>query len=1356
MTDDRSYGEYRTLETLGQGGMGVVYRAEHRGTGQLVALKVARELSEGVIDTVRREIRALEGAKHAGIAGIVARGERDGLPWYAMELLDGVSLQEEIGRWFPNKAAVAGTATLSQAPGQWASSLLAGLQLGRPTVGSSGGNAVSDAGPASPTKQGKAPYTREKRAEAAGGSLEQAVRLALALCEPLAFLHGEGIVHCDLKPDNIMLRDGRPVLVDFGLNARFWGHRSREILDLQAMATGTIAFMSPEQIRGALVDPRADLYALGCVIYVMLTGEPPFMATTISALARKHLETVPTPPSTMVDGVPHALDMLVLDLLAKDPTQRVGYADDVAARLAALLPPSPAQADASATAPTRPYVYRPRYVGRSDLAELIDERVTDVNHQQGAVLWLLGAQGSGKTRVVSEAAQRARNRGVAVYGGACSPQTAAGAGAGVPQDGSYETRGTTEDASDLDVGAIGSSQTTIAPQVALKVFRGPLRAAIDLAAEGGARITRRLFGPQASVLAQIEPRVLELEGIKNAPAVTLSPELERDRLFTSLTWTLGALAVQRPMMVIIDDVHWADELSLRFLEYLLRSEALAVLPALFLCTSPPTAIEVAGIVEGAETLTMSPLATDDIRDMVADMLAVADVPEALVDHLAMRARGMPYVVTEMMRTAVSSHLLRRRRPAFDAGDTAPIGRAYWVLADGTALADASFEDLELPETLASLLQHRLDGLDAVTQVLAGAVALLGPRCPRDNLDKYVARAVADGDPEFAGAVTDSDVADGVDRLLVAHVLKSGTDGELTFVHLDLWSSCYSGLSEETRRRGHERAARMLSAAKVTDAHAAVIGHHWLRAEQPDLARPYFLTAARAARNSYALATAEERYRTWLSLIPLTRPSRARVDGIFEFVEILEVVGRWDEALTLLREGLEAAKATGDKALEGDCHQRLGTLLNLRGQHDEAIVHLGVARRIFSRLGKIAQLGATLGEIGRILRRRGELDSAATHFERQMTVATSNGNAGQQIQAHMNLGRLAVHRRQTTVALEHFTAGHNLSIVHRRRRSGCRLLGDLGDAHLLRGDYGAAIASYESQLSAATTIGDRQSASSAIRQIGVAHWRHGSPASALRCFSTSLNVAIELGDQTAAAVTLARVADVLAARGDHDLADRSYEVAIEMMRRGALHYYMSSALYRRAEVLVRILGESTAEGRPGTQRSDSVEDDDGGNLRAAVDVDAVYSLLGEAATVAKRVRRSRVALAASTLVRVLDARTGDISVAAVAADFEAQLDKSKHPLDRAALLYTLWRVDPTEERRGAAANAYLDPASRISATARLRYAEIQGQKLGGLESSLGSGDAATLPPLPRAVGAAPSLSDIAGQVWTVQDWMGTAP
>ncbi len=157
-----------------------------------------------------------------------------------------------------------------------------------------------------------------------------AIDYARQILGALAFAHRNGIVHRDIKPHNIIVRpDGRLKVTDFGI-ARSGASQMTEAGSI----VGTAQYLSPEQARGAPVDPRSDLYSLGIVLYEMLTGKVPFTGDTPVEIAMKHLSQVPEPPSTLRPEVPHDLDAVVMRALAKDPDQRYGSAEEMDADLA--------------------------------------------------------------------------------------------------------------------------------------------------------------------------------------------------------------------------------------------------------------------------------------------------------------------------------------------------------------------------------------------------------------------------------------------------------------------------------------------------------------------------------------------------------------------------------------------------------------------------------------------------------------------------------------------------------------------------------------------------------------------------------------------------------------------------------------------------------------------------------------------------------------------------------------------------------------------------------------------------------------------------------------------------------------
>ncbi len=189
-------------------------------------------------------------------------------------------------------------------------------------------------------------------------SVEQALRISAQVADALGAAHAAGIVHRDIKPANVMVTDAGAVKVlDFGVARMLDG----TTITQAASVLGTAAYMAPERALGEPGDAPADIYALGCLLYAMLTGAPPFRGEHAAALLHQHVNSAPRPVRDLRAGIPPEADALVAEMLAKDPGARPDDAERVGERLAALAaPPDP-------TAPTRPIaVTAPtRVIGRA-------------------------------------------------------------------------------------------------------------------------------------------------------------------------------------------------------------------------------------------------------------------------------------------------------------------------------------------------------------------------------------------------------------------------------------------------------------------------------------------------------------------------------------------------------------------------------------------------------------------------------------------------------------------------------------------------------------------------------------------------------------------------------------------------------------------------------------------------------------------------------------------------------------------------------------------------------------------------------------------------------------------------------
>ena len=164
----------------------------------------------------------------------------------------------------------------------------------------------------------------------------RAAEIAAEVASGLGFAHSRGVVHRDVKPGNVLLtRSGQSKVTDFGIARALTS--SDEDLTQAGSVMGTATYFSPEQAQGLPVDPRSDLYSLGVVLYELVAGRPPFTGDSPLAIAYKHVQDAPPPPSTIMSGLPEGLEAIIMKLLAKRPDDRYASAEDLRADLGRYL-----------------------------------------------------------------------------------------------------------------------------------------------------------------------------------------------------------------------------------------------------------------------------------------------------------------------------------------------------------------------------------------------------------------------------------------------------------------------------------------------------------------------------------------------------------------------------------------------------------------------------------------------------------------------------------------------------------------------------------------------------------------------------------------------------------------------------------------------------------------------------------------------------------------------------------------------------------------------------------------------------------------------------------------------------------
>ncbi|MBH23035.1 MAG: hypothetical protein CMH57_00980 [Myxococcales bacterium] len=1101
-TQTMTMGSYRVVSQLAQGGMGVVYLAEHTETGQRAALKTLRAHKESQLRSLRREISVMTQLDHPGVVKVYEEGLHEGIPWYAMDYLEGKALS-----WY-----------LRELRRRHRHRQLAPVESGEEASFSEGlakplsfvlldGSERDDTAPPLATIQGKpgdqpdlatspgrpaaAPPSSARLPAADAWGFDEVIRTLLRwvgqVCHTLAYLHGEGVVHCDLKPDNILIDDeeGWPQLVDFGLVSSFGGRVSQSLLETTGILAGTVQYISPEQIQGHQIDARSDLYAIGCILHEIVTGQVPFEEEEdVAQHLRRHLVEEPAPPSSLNPAVPKALDQLIVQLLVKDPRQRPGHANVVTAVLEEIGIPIP-----PADRPARPYLYKPQFVGRRTLMRRLGAHLREAMTGKGRLVLLQGESGSGKSRIAQELVRRARNHKIPVLTGHCVP---------------------------ID------TETDLASSP-LHAFQTLFMNIADRCLQEGQGEFERLLGERAPLLATYASCLRELPQIEEVPRPEdtrdVLPEAGQSRLFTAVGRTMKAWSSDKPVVMVLDDLQWSDELSLECLRVLAKrylGEHPWLILGLVRSDHAPTAIDQLAELEHVHTERIPRMSNDEVTALVREELGLEQPPPALLRFVTEQASGNPFHVSEYLRVAVEQELLVR-----DAA-----GR--WVLAgDATALTSYVGHVAE-PRSIQELLVARLDRLPPRLRRICEVAAVLGHQIHPDILtDGWV--GVGNG----ASPDTRAMVQDAIDDLVDRDILTPAGRRSWRFAHDKLREVAYLRLPRRRRARLHRQIAGVLEVyrAQGTDISPGMLGHHLEKAGQIDEARQAYLKEARFSAARFALSDAERYFKQAFALTPdqegfelINPPPPDMIGAHLDFIErVLLVQGRSEEARYTVNVALEGAQSHNLMPERGRALFILGRILFNAGEIELAMQHQKDAYNIFRTLSDHSSMGESLGEIALLYQRQGEYAKAMALYDEAIEILQSAGDRpveyriqGNKALALKEQGRTEEARATFDRLLDYYRGVGN-------RHSEARTLNNIALLALSRGEYEQADEMSTQALQVFRQIGDRRSEAVALFNLGNLHLLQSRYVEARENYSQALTILVEIGDRRRTGLVWGRLA-----------------------------------------------------------------------------------------------------------------------------------------------------------------------------------------------------------------------------------------
>jgi len=607
------------------------------------------------------------------------------------------------------------------------------------------------------------------------------------LADGIAAIHAAGWLHRDLKPSNVLVTpDGRVVILDFGLIQQLGEGFGATRLG------GTPAYMAPEHAAGQAAAHASDWYAFGVILYESLAGKLPFDGTAAQVLAKKQRDEAP-PLALSVDAGDPELEALCMTLLAREPRQRAGYA-----AVSRLLPTRVSLRPTAKSGESERRSDPPLFVGRERELDELCAALPLRSRGEPALVLLAGGAGVGKTALMEEAGRRlAREQGALVLSGRC-----------------YQWECVPYKALDGVVDQLAQHLGSLS------------RPDLDAVLPVDIALAAVLF-PALAVVPGIQ-----LESPPIAQGQYL-PSLRR-RAFLALAEILRALCEQRPVVLLLDDLHWMDADSVRLLMGLLTAPGAPAASVIgtFRSEERRSGEGLAALLRSVRDVGL-PYREVDVQPLNAEEATTLierisrSTPPETVSLVVSESRGNPLYLTELLR-----------------GQQSPDG-----------LHELSLE---------SLLNRQLEALPGDLQAFVRAASLSPAPAPRSVLAAAAGMQATQEDP--IGTLR---------RARLIRVIDSGGNPRIGPYHDLVRESVVSALGADQTAELHGR----LSTAWLEQGEGEpdVLFTHLLLSGRPAEAAPFALSAARQAEQGFAFDRAAQFYQSALELSPADATERQRIE-----------------------------------------------------------------------------------------------------------------------------------------------------------------------------------------------------------------------------------------------------------------------------------------------------------------------------------------------------------------------------------------------------------------------------------------------------------------------------------------------
>lgn len=952
------------------------------------------------------------------------------------------------------------------------------------------------------------------------------VEIALQVCSALSLAHQKKIIHRDIKPDNIMMTDeGFVKVMDFGI-AKFL---DTVTLTKEGEILGTVAYMSPQQAVGDEIDFRSDIFSLGSVLYELLTSKLPFTGEQPIAIVYSLLNEEPLRIRELREDVPSELEQIVFKALRKDPKDR--YLDisemqkDIESFKDFLEGKKEKEvlelvATAKVFQETREEL-RSDLVGRKEEFEFLNERLGKMLLQEGSTVFVAGEAGIGKTRIVQELANLAREKKVRYLLGRCI----LGEGSLPYQPfieliGKYLELKDVKTEKDLETFITGKLPVLSGRTTILKVFLK---------------------------VSQVDESIL----------------IRKEQLWDAITKLIGNISEERPLLIHLDDVHWADESSLQLLFYLARNCLNSKI--LIMCTYRPedvlqaepehplVSVQREMRREGLyQEIKLERLKEAEIKQMVLSVFPGFDFNHNLMRMLHQETEGNPFFVLEILK------LLK--------------GEGVVVKDNGRWALKKDIEEISIPNKVYDVVVRRVSKLDQKEKEILEVAAVDGEVFQSDSISNCL------NYDRIALLKT-------LQHLEKNHHLIQARERKYKFDHTKIREILYENIIAELRIEYHRLLGGYYRGNYQTkEDYAAIIAHHLYEGDEKQEALPFLITAGDASARLFANQNALDYYQKAqevLEIQPETKEDQLLTLSHKE-AGIFARLSKFKEGKELAEGSIDLARKLKHRKLEGEFHRWLGDF-NLRlAKHQDSLMHFAKAIKIAeetknkklqsmaladsgnvhyekgdydralenyhqaldlnSEVKDLRNEATWLGNIAIIYDSRGSYDTALEYYQKALEIAKKVGDKSGMARHLQNIAIISIYKREFDTALNQFEQALEITQEIGDRRVEGIILGNIGSVYCDKKEYDLSLRYYQRALEIAHKLGDKRFEGVWLGYMGISCFHQGEYDKAIQSLEDSLKIARETGHKGREAVSLIYYGSTKAHQGEG-------EKGIELINQG---------------------------------------------------------------------------------------------------------------------------------------------------------------------------------------------------------------